>query len=178
MKDARYRFSAEKAFSAIHWMVGEGQPIDLHAALKACYFADKSHLNEHLQPIFGVTYRAMKYGPVPLEIYEMMKGEQLWLWETQREEMPWTIQGHRLLLNGQNSEADLSCFSDSEIRHLKLGLKQSSSMNFTARTAATHGPDWKAANGGRMRYEDMLDERENRDAVLQSMQETARYVKL
>lgn len=51
-------------------MISRGGEVDLHAALNACYFADKSQLNEHLQPIFGATYRAMKYGPVPVEIYE------------------------------------------------------------------------------------------------------------
>ena len=178
MRDARYKFSAEKAFAAIHWMTGECQPIDLHTALKACYFADKSHLNEYFQPIFGATYRAMKYGPVPLEIYEMMKGERLWLWETNQDNMPWSIQGHNLMLSGQNSKADTSCLSESEMNHLNAGLQKSNTMNFTARTAATHGPDWKAANGGRMRYEDMLEERDNRATIIEAMQETARYVKL
>jgi uncharacterized phage-associated protein len=178
MRDARYKFSAEKAFAAIHWMVGQSQPLDLHAALKACYFSDKSHLNEHLLPIFGATYKAMKYGPVPLEIYEMMKGEKLWLWEIQRVDTPWIMNGHQLQLDGKNSPADISSLSESEMGHLESGLKKSLSMNFTARTAATHGPDWSAANGGRMRYEDMLEERENKAEILRSMQETARYAKL
>lgn len=178
MTDARYRFSASKAFAAVHWMVCHRQPIDLHAALKACYFADRGHLNEHLQPIFGANYMAMKYGPVPVEIYEIMKGEGLWLWEVQKPETPWILDGYKLKLNGPNDVPSMDEFSESEMAHLESGLQKSCSMTFTARTAATHGRDWQAANGGRMRYEDMIDDRADRGEIIKSIQETARYVKI
>ncbi len=38
----RFKFAADKARAAIHWMAREHNGIDLHAALKACYFADKT----------------------------------------------------------------------------------------------------------------------------------------
>lgn len=174
---ASYRFSTEKAYAAIHWMVSRGVDVDLHAALKACYFADKSHLNEHLQPIFGATYRAMKYGPVPVEIYEMMRGEGLWLWEVKQLATPWRMNGYQLQAVA-NNEPDMSAFAESEIDHFERGFATSTGMNFTARTAATHGRDWQAANGGFMRYEDMVDESPNRDEIVRTIQETAAHIKL
>jgi hypothetical protein len=89
----RFRFNAEKAYEAILWRLGETAPLDLHAVLKACDFADKSHPNEFGRPVFGAAYRAMKHGPVPLEIYEMLKGEPLWLYETGRDKFPWRVRG-------------------------------------------------------------------------------------
>jgi len=175
--DASYRFSTEKAFEAIHWMVSRGVAVDLHTALKACYFADKSHLNQHLQPIFGATYKAMKYGPVPIEIYEMMKGEGLWLWEVQRPETPWRMNGYKLQRIA-NGEPDMGSFAQSEIEHFERGFHTSIGMNFTARTAATHGRDWQAANGGIMRYEDMIDDGPDRDEIIRTIQETSAHIKL
>ncbi|MBW7921250.1 MAG: SocA family protein [Rubellimicrobium sp.] len=174
---ARYRFSAAKAFHAIHWMTRQGRPVDLHTALKAAYFADRGHLNEHLQPIFGATYKAMKSGPVPLEIYEMIKGEALWLSELHRVELPWRLDGFHLRPHG-NEPLDMDEFAESERQHLESGFSRSTAMTFDARTAATHGADWQAANGGIIRYEDMVDERPDRPAVIEYLQDTARHMRL
>lgn len=174
---AKYKFSTEKGFAAIHWMTQQGRPLDIHAALKACYFADRSHVNQHFQPIFGATYKAMKYGPVPLEIYEIMKGEGLWLWEVNAEETPWRLEGYHLR-PASNDAPDMSVFSESEIEHLQAGFARSTTMNFTSRTAATHGQDWHAANGGIIRYEDMLDASDDRDRIIAWMQETAPHARL
>lgn len=163
MKQIRFKFAAEKALAAIHWMVTERNGIDLHAMLKACYFADKEHLNAHGRPVFGATYKAMKYGPVPLEIYEMAKGEPLWLAELGIERMPWRGEGFRLRLE-QNTNPDMDVFSDTDLVALRLGLDQSLGMTFDARTAATHGRDWQAANLGLMSYEDMIDDSTPRKA--------------
>ena len=153
----RFKFSAHKALSAIHFLVSQGRGIDLHAALKACYFADKAHLNDRRRPIFGATYRAMKFGPVPLEIYEMMKGEALWKAELGIEQFPWELTGYRLRAVA-NELPDMTVFSDVEVEHLAQGLETATTMSFTERTAATHGPDWQKADLGLMRYEDMLDD--------------------
>lgn len=177
MDRAVYKFSSEKAYAAIHWMVRRNHDIDLHTALKTCYFADKSHINEFFQPIFGATYRAMKYGPVPLEIYEMMKGEGLWLWEVKAEETPWQLEGYKLRCV-KNVDPDMSAFAESEIEHLQRGFDLSLGMNFTARTAATHGHDWHAANGGVMRYEDMIEPSERQEVIIRSIQESAPYTRL
>ena len=175
--NASYRFAAEKAYTAIHWMVAQGAQVDLHQALKACYFADRSHINEHFQPIWGATYKAMKYGPVPLEIYEIMKGEGIWLWEIGRDELPWRLDGYRLSAKS-NDVPDMSVFSESEMEHLETGFRTSSGMSFTARTAATHGRDWQAANGGTMRYEDMIEISSKRESIIRFIQDSAPHVRL
>lgn len=177
MADIRFRFAAPKARSALHWMLSRESIVEIHAALKACYFADKAHLNKYHRPIFGATYRAMKFGPVPLEIYEMAKGEALWLAELRTDSFPWEIQGHSLRLTG-NSEVDRTPLSRSNMEALENGLKRSLSMNFNERTAATHGKDWQAAQLGIMRYEDMIDEGPEKERIVEYLRENGLFMKL
>lgn len=178
MAQASYRFSPEKAVAAVQFMASQDANLDLHTAFKACYFSDKSHLNTYHQPIFGAKYRAMKYGPVPLEVYEIIKGESLWLWELGIDEMPWRLNGHRIEATEAPPQSYGAVFSESEMEHLQAGFERSRGMSFTARTAATHGPDWQAAEGGMMRYEDMIEDVPDREGIIEYLQETARHVRL
>lgn len=172
-----FKFAAPKAYAAIQWMVAQHHDIDLHASLKSCYFADKSHLNECRRPIFGATYRAMKFGPVPLEIYEMMKGEALWLAELGLNEFPWELTGFRLH-SRINALPDMDVLSESDLAHLERGLNQSIGMNFTERTAATHGPDWQKAELGRMRYEDMIEDGPDKEGLIAYLEANAKFMRL
>ena len=177
MRVIRFKFAAEKARAAIHHMVWKKPGIDLHTMLKACYFADKKHLNEELRPVFGANYRAMKFGPVPLEIYEMAKGESLWLAELSAERFPWELSGYRLNLHS-NTQPDLDSLSETDNVALEDGLATSSAMSFSARTAITHGQDWQSAELGFMRYEDMLDETSDKEDRIQYLLENARFMRL
>ena len=166
----RFRFNADKAFQAILWMLDEAAPLDLHAVLKACYFADKSHLNEYGRPVFGARYRAMKYGPVPLEIYEMLKGEPYWLWETKQADFPWHVcsQG-RIEPIGALPRPNLGVFSESDLEHLKAGFDRARRMTFNERTRETHGRDWQKANLGIMDYADMIEDGPDRDEKIEDL---------
>ena len=89
----------------------------------------------------------MKFGPVPVEIYEMTKGEPLWLPELETSSYPWVLEG-RHLRRAHNEAADLSELSPSDLEALEDAFRMCSSMTFNERTAATHGPDWQAADLG------------------------------
>jgi hypothetical protein len=172
-----FRFSPAKARAALTWMLEQKPRLDLHTVLKACYFADKDHLNKHGKPIFGATYRAMKFGPVPLEIYEMAKGEPLWLPELDAGAYPWQLDGHWLCRKG-NEEVDLSDLSKTNFTSLKAAFDRSIKMTFNERTAATHGPDWQAANMGFMRYEDMLEDSKTKQKTVAYLREAGRFIRL
>lgn len=173
----RFKFAPEKARAAVHWMLTQQKTCDLHTVLKACYFADKKHLNENDRPIFGATYRAMKYGPVPVEIYDMLKGDAYYLAELDADVYPWELSGYRLTL-ASNEKPDLDQLSATDIDALKWGFKLSDSMTFNSRTAATHGRDWQRANLGIMRYEDMIDETPDKDARVAELRRIARFAHL
>jgi uncharacterized phage-associated protein len=173
----RFKFAAQKAFAAIHWMVTQRNGLDLHAALKTCYFADKTHLNEQGRPIFGATYRAMRFGPVPLEIYEMMKGDALWKAELGKEQFPWDLSGYHLRCIA-NSEPDMDVLSETDMEHLARGLETSTSMDFSERTDATHGSDWQRASLGIMQYEDMIEDGPDRAAIIAYLEASSNYMRL
>jgi hypothetical protein len=157
-------------------MLRQRQPLDLHSILKTCYFADKAHLNEFGRPVFGASYRAMRFGPVPLEIYEMLKGESIWLAEINANRFPWALEGHfvRLL---DNRDADLDSLSETDMGCLSDAFEKSMGMTFNERTAATHGPDWQSAQLGMMRYEDMIDD-DKKDALIARLRDTSRHMRL
>jgi hypothetical protein len=173
----RFKFAAHKAWAAIAWVLDRNPVIDLHALMKTFYFADKDHLNLFRRPVFGATYKAMKFGPVPLEIYEMAKGEPMWLAELQRDSFPWRLEGYHLRKTGSD-RADTSVLSDSDLQVLEAALQKSLSMTFTERTAATHGPDWQAADMGIMRYEDMIADKPDKAEVISDLQKVGRLLRL
>lgn len=157
----RFRFNPAKAYEAIVWMLtqaGSDGRVDLHTALKACYFADKSHLSEYSRPIFGARYLAMPYGPVPVEIYDILKGEPLWLWEIGIDDVPWRLRERGTIVPTNSMPApNLGKFSPSDLRHLELGFARARKMTFNQRTRATHGLDWQKANLGWIDYADMIE---------------------
>lgn len=175
-KIIRFKFAAAKALAAIQWMLREHQPMDLHAILKTCYFADKAHLNQFGRPVFGAAYRAMRFGPVPLEIYEMLKGESIWLAEIQVDRYPWALEGYNVRLL-DNREPELGALSETDLECLRAALQKSRSMTFNERTSATHGQDWQAAELGMMRYEDMLDE-DKRERMIPCLIDNAKHMRL
>ena len=175
----QFRFAARKALAAIHFMVDRHEGIDLHSMLKACYFADKDHLNSHGRPIFGATYRAMRYGPVPLEIYEMAKAEPIWLAEMELDDLPWNVRGHQLYRNNNwNAAPDMRALSPSDRESIKRGFEGACAMTFDEQTAATHGPDWQAARLGSMRYEDMMDDGPGKAERVAELRESAPFMRL
>lgn len=157
-----FRFNPHKALEAIVWMLAKAEkPLDFHTILKTAYFADKRMLNEHGRPIFGANYRAMNYGPVPVEIYEMLKCEPYWLSELDRNDYPWERTGYKVALpNGTNGPSSLDDIAPVEMKLLEEAFQRSQGMTFDRRTKETHGQDWiegtRRANGN-MAYEDMID---------------------
>lgn len=173
----RFRFAPQKALAAVLWMLRQRDRLDLHTIAKAAYFADKAHLNEHGRPIFGARYRAMKYGPVPMEIYEMLKQEPIYLPELGRDDYPWKLRGHYVERTTDDASAE-DYLSPSDLRCLEDGFNRSASMTFDERTAATHGPDWQNARMGRMDYADMLDETPDKAARVNELRRLAPHLEL
>lgn len=171
-----FRFNPRKTQEALERMLATaGEAVDFHTLLKAVYFADKQMLNEHGRPIFGASYRAMNYGPVPLEVYEMLKCEPYWLTELSIEEYPWDrVGGYRVKLRlPTNQPATPEELALSEVKILDRAFLSSQGMNFDQRTRETHGMDWVEGtrrSGGRMAYEDMIDpDMPQRDELIEEL---------
>ena len=119
----------------------------------------------------------MKFGPIPVEIYEMAKGEALWLAELGRERYPWELRGYHVSLH-DNEKPNLEALSPSDMDALRNGFLKSLGMNFNERTAATHGPDWQAAELGYMKYEDMIDKSSQKSDIVAYLKENSQRIRI
>jgi hypothetical protein len=177
------RFNAKKTYAALCLMLAWAKqdvsdPVDLHEILRACYFADKHHLNLHWRPVFGATYRAMPWGPVPLEIHEMAKGEPIWLAELGRSDYPWRLEGSRIVPTADEA-VDARCLSPSDLKALQHGFMLARTLTFAARTPDTHDRAWERARHGLIDYTDMVDEdNPNREDIIDLLQEDGHFWRL
>ncbi len=144
------------------------EPLDFHTILKTAYFADKHMLNKHRRPIFGDTYHAMNYGPVPIEIYKMLKCEPYYLSELDLDNYPWERKGYRINLTdpcrdpGRLDEIlNPDSIAEYDMEILTKEFERSRGMSFDRRTEETHQIDWIRGierPDSRIAYEDMIDE--------------------
>ena len=85
----KFCFAPKKCLQAVQWMLATAnEALDFQTIFKTAYFADKRMLNVHWRPIFGDTYYAMDYGPMPVKIYEMLISEPYHLSELDSDEYP------------------------------------------------------------------------------------------
>ena len=177
----RFRFRPEKALEAVRWMLLQRKRLDFHTILKAAYFADKKLLNEMGRPVFGAEYRAMNYGPVPIELYEMLKCDPYWLSELQLDDYPWRREGYHVHLEGAPAN-ELRHLTALDMQALEDGFRQAASMTFDERTQATHGMDWVRGLDrpyGRMDYADMIDpDNPRREEIIAELQKLGKNIAL
>lgn len=65
-----FGFQPEKALEALVYVAQRMPGHDMYKALKALYLADKLHLSRYGRLIYGETYSALPYGPVPQGAYD------------------------------------------------------------------------------------------------------------
>src|SRR5262245_39031345 len=123
MTRKRFRFDPEKALNLVLYVAAKVKEPSFHTISKVIYFADKLHLERYGRLICGDSYVAMKHGPVPSEIYDMMKDVRgdgfSEHWQNARESFE--VQGRATVVPRQ--EADLAVFSESDLECLKESIK-------------------------------------------------------
>lgn len=75
MKGSRryFRFNPDKALQVILLVASKVKKADFHKVSKVIYFADREHLEKYGRLICGDSYSAMKHGPVPSGVYDILK---------------------------------------------------------------------------------------------------------
>ena len=68
-----FEFDPEKALETLVYVVSRLPRGDLYKTLKAIYIADKLHLSRYGRFIYGETYAALQYGPVPQNAYDAVR---------------------------------------------------------------------------------------------------------
>lgn len=143
----QFRFNLEKAISSLKLILNnlEGSS-DIHKIFKILYFADQKHLSEYGRPIIGDKYIAMKHGPVPSTVYDLMKvlrGKSFFTLPSNMilDEQFRIIDNHIIQL--KNGEFDLDVFSESEIECLSEAINENENLDFVALTEKSHDLAWE-----------------------------------
>ena len=169
-------FDIEKGLEAVLFIadkLGEvGLEADAHAIAKLLFWADKWHLEHFGSQVTGDDYIAMPEGPVPSNIYEIIKsvrGDEYFHYpddtlsvfqQAFKVESKYVVRAKR--------KPNLAKLSESEIQALSESVATYGGLSFEERSKASHGPAWKSAKkpNGRISLEAIIDELPNRDEVL------------
>lgn len=114
---------------------------DIHKIFKILYFADMSHLFKYGRAITGDRYIAMKYGPVPSSIYDMVKIVRGDSWYVMDELKAFFAVNNKYL--EPLRDADTSYLSESDVNELVDSIKKYSDVEFSEMTRLSHGSAWK-----------------------------------
>jgi len=107
-----FTLNPQKAVESLLWIIQRGEG-NVYNAMKILFAADKYHLNHYAAPVTGDRYVAMKYGTVPIWIYN----------ETKRG-------GHGFVRDGVSLRAlpgrtfNRGLFSESDIEALEHGYNE------------------------------------------------------
>ena len=142
---ARFTFDADKALEAILYVASRART-DLYGTLKLLYVADKKHLERYGRFMFGESYSAMEWGPVPSNAYDIVKyvrGDRPHCRNDQaRAAFEMSGNDFKLL-----REPDLDELSKSEIQCLDEAIAAHGKHDFAGFKGLTHDAAWRAAWG-------------------------------
>lgn len=131
MDEIYFNFNKEKSLETVLYLINRLEKATLHSIFKLMYFADTLHLARYGRFITGDSYVAMEYGPVPSATYDMSKNPP----------MDFSVQGYHLFAK---RDAQLECFSESDLICLNHILAQYGSKSFGELTDASHDEAWQA----------------------------------
>ncbi len=176
---ARYPIRTGKVVEIIVWLAVASPDIDIYHLVKAAFYADKYHLNKYGRPVAGDDYQADTYGPLGQCIYRLLTNDPIEMLALGGNGvLPFKL-GDRWRVIADR-EANTRILSASDVEALRRGLDVVEPHTFDELVEMTHEEGaYIAADGGRMKYEDMLDEDDpQRDEKAADLAETARFAVL
>lgn len=140
-----FRFDSEKALEVILYIAEKAQIPDIYHIGKVLYFADLSHLENYGRFICGDYYVAMKDGPVPSRVYDIIKdvrdqrGEPVL--SSARESF--SVDGYRIV---PHRSAEENFFSKSDLGCLDEAIQKYSSLPFGKLKDISHDAAYDTAD--------------------------------
>lgn len=142
--------------------------------VKAIFIADVSHLNKYGRPVTFDNYVAMKHGPVPSFIYDLLKREENYQ-KHYGSSPPWSMKvdehNPKIRRYLPLRDPDLDLLSVSDMRMLDAAVDTARSMAFGDMRDFTHDhPAYEEARGRsgsapRMMWEHLYDDNKNKGFV-------------
>jgi hypothetical protein len=171
---ARYAVNTSKALEAIVWLAKRRPRIDFYHIVKCAFYADKYHINKFGRPIAGDQYIADTYGPLGKTIYGILRGDPIEMLALGGNgSLPFEIVGRWQILASR--DANIHLLSDSDIEALDYAVDEFADRSFDDLYRKSHDdPAYMAANGGPMRFEDLIDEHDpDRREKIENIRENA-----
>ena len=141
------KYNRRKALNALLFLCDHlPKPVDVYAAMKVIYFADKCHLERFGRLMFGETYIAMENGPVPSGVYDVIKyvGGRA-NYDLKFPEAHAALFATRTELTPKQ-RPDLDVFSRSELQCLIEAARKYGGLSFGQLKRLSHDDAWESAN--------------------------------
>ena len=149
MAVAPIRFDPDRALELVLYVAKRLRYPNLHSVSKVLYFADREHLSRYGSLLSGDNYVAMRHGPVPSAIYNLLKAA------AGRQEPLIPAQFYELVsqsLKVENRfrvlplrEPNVELLSASQRECLDESIKVNGKLSFERLTAKSHDAAWKSA---------------------------------
>ena len=176
----RFKFHEGKAIAALLYITRrlislkstKAKP-DLHKIFKIMYFADQKHLARYGRPVLGDFYIAMDHGPVPSQVYDMIKivrGETIFQ----------SARGYSAFFDVSDhyvhpkQKPDMDLFSESDLECINESLRENRYLSFEQLKTKSHDNAYcKAAKDDKISYKEMAKQAGANASMLTYIQEIA-----
>ena len=141
-------FDLRTAIEAILYLTERSQDPTFHHLSKLLYFADRLHLARYGRFICGDDYIAMRHGPVPSHIYDMLKaardGREYTYIHLPDVQESFTVEGGYRVHPLRSS--NIEWLSDSELECLDQSICEYDKYSFPELTKLSHDDAWLSAD--------------------------------
>ena len=145
-----FKFDVEKAVASIKLVLKNlNGRTDFHKLFKILYFAEQKHLAKYGMPITGDHYIAMKNGPVPSHLYDLLKiirGDDTLFNNPDLDYTKVFEVKDRYYIELLQDDLDLDIFSESELSCLSESIEENRLLDFSTLTEKSHDMAWQQAD--------------------------------
>jgi uncharacterized phage-associated protein len=136
---AQFKLDIEKSIHATLLVLNKlGGTTDFHKVFKILYFADQKHLAKFGRPVTGDDYVAMKHGPVPSNIYGLLKAIKGGSFFHEVEEQYAGYFDVKFHFVTAKINSDLDLLSETDIECLSEAIAENKDLNFFQLTDKSH----------------------------------------
>jgi len=141
-------YDSKKLAELVLFILGKTGGVDFYHAFKILYFAEMKHLAKWGSGIVPDEFCALKYGPVPTQLYDAVKElnhPRMILSEELSEVIQFAGEDAPNVLLPKR-EANLKYLSKSEIDALEQSIEENESLTFGQLMRKSHDEAWEEAN--------------------------------
>jgi uncharacterized phage-associated protein len=161
-----FRFDPDKGLEILLYISNRISNKNIYWVLKTPYFADKYHLQDFGRPVSADVYYAMKDGPVPSGLYDIVKDvrDTHRKPQTLRARSAFKVDGNEII---PSRDADLDFLSKSDVRALDRAIEEIGSLSFAKLKKLSHDSAYgKADPNGEIPYDAIIETLPSADLIL------------